>query len=72
MRNYSTLNSLINKFDQDAENFELDAETEELLISMDIEDFMPQQSSVNNILNFARSFEVLESNIAGMIEMNLN
>jgi hypothetical protein len=72
MRNDFTLNSLINKFDQKADSFELDAEIEELLISMDIEDFTPQQSSINNILNFARSFDVLESNIAGMIEMNLN
>jgi hypothetical protein len=72
MRNYSTLNSLINKFDQEADSFELDAEIEELLISMDIEDFTPQQSSVNNILNFARSFDVINSKIAGMIEMNLN
>jgi hypothetical protein len=72
MRDNYTFNSLINKFDEEADNFELDAEIEELLISMDIEDFSPQKSSVNNILNFARSFDVLKSQSTGVIEMNLN
>lgn len=72
MRNSSTLNFLINNLETEAEKYEFNAEIEELLISMDIEDFAPLKSSVNNILNFARSFDILKSKSTGMIEMNLN
>ena len=73
MRNNSTfLSYLINDFETGADNFELDAETEELLMSLDIEDFSPKKKTLDNILNFARSFEVLTSENAGTIELNLN
>lgn len=72
MRNSSTFDFLFNSLDEEAGQFELGAEIEELLISMDIEDFAPQNSSVSHILNFARSFDVFKSENAGIIEMNLN
>ncbi|NQU87696.1 MAG: hypothetical protein HQ541_18245 [Mariniphaga sp.] len=73
MRKNSTfITYLINDFETEADNYKLDAETEELLIVLDIEDFTPQINSVNNILDFARSYEVLESENTGFIELNLN
>lgn len=71
MRNSFTFHSLFNSFDESGQ-FELDADVEELLISMDIEEFAPKKSSVQHLLNFARSFEVVSSESAGLIEMNLN
>lgn len=73
MRNNSTFFTfLINDFETEAENFLLDAETEELLMSLDIENFSPEKSSVDRILNFARSYEVVNTKNAGAVEMNLN
>jgi hypothetical protein len=71
MRNSFTFQSLINSNDESGQ-FEIDAEIEELLISMDIEEFAPASHSVQFVMDFARSFEVMPSESAGMIEMNLN
>ena len=35
-------------------------------------DFEPSERSIENILNFARSYEVLETESSGYVEMNLN
>ena len=35
-------------------------------------DFEPSEQTVNNILNFARSYEVLETESTGDVEMILN
>lgn len=73
MRNNSTfINFLINDFETDAENGELEAEIEELLISLEIGDFCPPPRVVNDILSFACSYEVFESENTGLIETNLN
>jgi hypothetical protein len=73
MRNTSTFFTyLFNDFETEAEKFELDAETEELLMSLDIENFSPRESTVNRILNFARSYEIIKTKNAGVVEMNLN
>ncbi|MBN1819817.1 MAG: hypothetical protein JXR31_12880 [Prolixibacteraceae bacterium] len=73
MRNNSTLITyIINDFETKENSIILDAETEELLIAMDVEDFAPQQSTIKNILDFARSYDTIKSETAGFIEMNLN
>ena len=35
-------------------------------------EFNPSERSIENILNFARSYEVLETKSSGYVEMNLN
>lgn len=35
-------------------------------------DFEPSEQTVNNILNFARSYDVMETKSAGDVEMILN
>ena len=72
MRNNSTLTYLISNYKPADQNNEVNAEMEELLITMDSEDFSPSQRSIDNILNFARSYDVMESENTGVIEMNLN
>jgi len=73
MRKNSTLFTyLINDLETEADDFILDAETEELLIALDVEDFSPKKGIINHILDFARSYEVLNSQSTGIVEMNLN
>ncbi|NOY97310.1 MAG: hypothetical protein GXO81_13265 [Chlorobi bacterium] len=74
MRN-STFIYLI-KYSQPAqvklEEIELDTGFEELLVEMDNEDFSPSNSSIDKILSFACSYDILETEVTGLIEMNLN
>ena len=72
MRKISTLIYFVNNFQNDLEiNTEVDLnfEIENFLTAMDNE---PSESSVKNILDFARSYEVLESEKTGFVELNLN
>jgi len=71
----STLTYWIKKYssvDEIEQELTLGSELEDLLIEMDCEDFTPSKESINTILNFAASYEVLETESAGLTEMNLN
>ena len=70
----STLTCLIKKYSSGKEvNFETCINSlEDFLVQMDLEGFSPSEKSVNNILNFAASYEVIRLKEAGFIEMNLN
>ncbi len=71
----STLTYLIKKYSSLNENkpcLALETELEDMLIEMDCEDFTPSQESINSILDFAASYEVLETEHTGLIEMILN
>jgi len=75
MRNNSTFNYLINFYRTDSQGNNtksIDSDLEEFLISMDSEDFSPSDSSVEAILNFAGSFDVVCTKQAGIVELNLN
>jgi len=71
MKRNSTLIYFVNKFyvKQELSETELDEAFENLLAEMDKE---PSEQSVKNIIDFARSYEVLETDSTGQVEMNLN
>ena len=74
MRN-STLIYLVNNFHPEFESFLLNTECEPFesnLAVMDNTEILPSERTIENILNFARSYEVLETEEAGYVEMNLN
>jgi len=73
MRNYSTLIYFVNSFQSELNQVNLvEAGINSFLETAPMEDKMPSGRSVENILNFARSYEVLETENTGCVEMNLN
>ena len=72
MRNYSTLVYLVNNFREEMnskDTFELDEGVENSFTSMDFE---PSKRSIQSILDFASSYEVLETENTGYVDLNLN
>lgn len=73
MRKISTLIYLVNSFQSESNQVNLvEASINSFLETAPMEDEMPSKRSIENILNFARSYEVLETENAGYVEMNLN
>lgn len=73
MRN-STLLYFVN-FNSESDFFRFTNEddlTEEILTAMEIPPGIPSEGTIRTILNFARSYEVLESEKTGCVELNLN
>jgi hypothetical protein len=75
MRNYSTLIYFVNSFQSETssnnENL-VEASVNRFLEMNPQDEKVPSDSIIENILNFARSYEVLETENAGYVEMNLN
>ena len=70
MKKHSTLIYLVNNFQTDVETqSRVDDIIENELTAME---FNPSERSIENILNFARSYEVLETESTGYVEMILN
>ena len=70
MKKHSTLIYLVNNFQtEEATQNRVDEVIENQLTAMEFE---PSERSIENILNFARSYDVLESESTGYVEMNLN
>lgn len=72
MRNYSTLIYLVNNFQEElnsAQDVEFGRNDERFLTEMEK---APSESSIKNILDFARSYDVIETEKAGYVEMILN
>ena len=71
MKRNSTLIYYVDKFyvKQVLSESELDHAFENMLAEMEKE---PSEQSIKNILDFARSYEVLETESTGHVEMNLN
>lgn len=70
MQHYSTLLNLVNNFQHDLCAAEMAGnKVEDVLTRMDYE---PSEHSVKSILDFAYSFNVLETDSIGYVEMNLN
>ena len=70
MKKHSTLIYLVNNFQTDVETQSgVDDVIENELTAME---FNPSERSIENILNFARSYEVLETRSTGYVEMILN
>jgi len=73
MRNYSTLIYFVNSFQSESNQVNLvEAGINSFLATTPMADKTPSERSIENILNFARSYEVLETESAGYVEMNLN
>jgi hypothetical protein len=70
MQDYSTLIYFVSNSKNDLISTEkVGNDLENLLIKVDFE---PSEHSVKNILDFARSYDVLETESTGYVEMNLN
>jgi hypothetical protein len=73
MRNYSTLNSLVNSFQSKLNQFSLiETSIDRNSEMMSKKEEVPSDRIIENILNFARSYEVCKTEKAGYIELNLN
>ncbi len=71
MKKSSTLIYFVNNFKTEKETQKrVDSESDYALLAK--MDFEPSERSIENILNFARSYEVLETESSGYVEMNLN
>lgn len=71
----STLIYFVNHFRSETESFLSSSEfdfPEDNLAMMDNKEILPSERTIENILNFARSYEVLKTEEAGYVEMNLN
>ena len=75
MRKISTLLYFVKNFQADFDNYE-NAVTGDFFkqesINGNINEIVPPERIVDHILDFARSYEVLETKTAGYAEMNLN
>lgn len=70
MKKHSTLIYLVNSFQtEETTQIRVDNVSENELTAME---FNPSERSIENILNFARSYEVLETESSGYVEMILN
>ncbi len=74
MRKDSTLIYFVNRFNSDSESylFDTDDQFERTLARMEIDENMPSDRTIKNILDFARSYEVIETEETGYVEMILN
>lgn len=75
MRNYSTLIYLVNSYQSEKmlenDNW-VDDDINSFLATIPDNDNIPSDLVIENILNFARSYEAYETEDAGYVEMNLN
>ena len=75
MRNYSTLIYFVNSFQSESDSNHVnlvEADINRFLASMPEAEKVPSDSVIENILNFARSYEVCKTKNAGYVELNLN
>ncbi|MCY1719182.1 hypothetical protein OU798_02445 [Prolixibacteraceae bacterium Z1-6] len=71
MQDYSTLMYFVNNFQKKlgSKTNDFDLNVEDSLATVAFE---PSERSIKNILDFARSYDTLETESAGYVEMNLN
>lgn len=75
MSKNSTLIYFVNNFQADLKSTfseKVDESLESSLTRMEIAEDAPSEQTITNILNFARSYKVFETEKAGYVEMNLN
>ena len=73
MRNHSTLIYLVNSFQSELNSFNLiETSINSPFEAMLNADDAPSDRVIENILNFARSYEVCKTKKAGYVELNLN
>ena len=73
MRNYSTLIYFVNSFQSELNQINLvETNVDGHPEMMSNDEKMPSDRIIENILNFARSYEAFETEDVGYVEMNLN
>jgi hypothetical protein len=74
MKNSSTFIYFVNNFlaRSDSDFNSMNSSFEKSLAGMDSAGFTPSKRSIQTILDFAHSYDVLETETAGQIEMNYN
>ena len=75
MRNYSTLIYFVNGYQSELDSDRYNLVDEDINCFLEMipdDDIKPSDLVIENILNFARSYEVYETEEAGYVEMNLN
>lgn len=73
MRNYSTLIYLVNRFQSELNQFSfIETSINGNRETMSKKDEGPSDRIIENILNFARSYEVCKTEKTGYVELNLN
>ena len=75
MKKNSTLIYFVKRFNSDSESFQFDSDdnqVERALARMEKDEKMPSDRTIKNILNFARSYEVMKTKETGYVEMILN
>jgi hypothetical protein len=75
MKNISTLIYFVNYFQKDLDlNYPQDVNVnfESYLTTMENTESVPSEKSIENILDFARVYDVVETENAGYVEMILN
>ncbi len=74
MSKFSTLNYLINSYNDGKKEVEILQKIEYEELEMDVNEygFEPSQGIIDAILSFASQYEVLKSGNVGNIELNLN
>jgi len=74
MKRNSTLIYFVNSFQVDLEStfFDSTQKSEESFFTEMEDTPLPSEETIESILNFARSYEVLETEETGYVEMNLN
>lgn len=75
MKNYSTLIYFVNNIQTKFDSFDeesMDRQFEGFLAEMEVAEKVPSDSTIKNILDFSRSYEVIETEKTGYVEMNLN
>lgn len=70
MRKISTLTYIIKTYQNDLKKQEL--LSEEIFSDFNDEIYEPAPESIDLIMNFARSYDVMETKSTGNIELNLN
>jgi hypothetical protein len=72
MRNFSTLIYFINNSQENLGRVEAEMSERKREVLVEKTEAQPSDQSVKRILDFARSYDVLESKSTGYVEMNLN
>ncbi len=75
MKKISTLIYFVINFQPEYDSLKIESRQqapESFLTAMENDEKVPSDQTIESILNFARSYEVLETKKAGYVEMNLN
>lgn len=74
MKNSSTFIYFVKNFfgQSDSDLNTMNSSSEKILTAMEKPGFMPSDQSIRTILDFAYSYDVVETDTTGQIEMNYN